>query len=37
MSAWTYRAVLTGAAASFVGGWAAGLFLGLWAYATLGL
>ena len=38
MSALTYQEFLAGAAAfAFIGGWLAGMFLGLWAYVTLGM
>lgn len=38
MNALTYWDAVTGAAAvGFCGGWLAGMFLGLWAYFSLGL
>ena len=37
MNALTYREIVAGAAAGFVGGWVAGMFLGLWCYVTLGM
>lgn len=34
---WTLRETVLGAAVfGFLGGWLTGVFLGLWAYATLG-
>ncbi len=34
----TFREIVLGAALfGFVGGWVGGLFLGLWAYVTLGV
>ncbi len=38
MNALPYREIVTGMAAlGFAAGWLAGMFLGLWAYVTLGL
>lgn len=38
MNALPYREIVTGMAAlGFAAGWLAGMFLGLWAYVTLGI